>query len=140
MAKESFRCRLITPEARVLDEDVTYVSLPLWDGLAGILPNRAPFVAKLGLGELTMDFPEGGRRSYLLEDGFGQMYADTLTILAQKAIPVETLSEEDAKAELAEAAARASTQGDEMRAITRDRERARLKVRLARGFRERGGI
>ena len=58
MAANSFQCRLITPTAKVLDEAVVYASVPAWDGLMGVLPNRAPIVAKLGLGELRLQFAD----------------------------------------------------------------------------------
>ncbi len=140
MAKKSFNCTVITPQERLLDEEVTYVNLPLHDGLMGILPGRAPILAKLGLGELKITSAVGGDRSYMLEDGFAQMVGSSLTLLAKNAIPVESLSEEEATAELAEANARNATEGDEMRKITRDRDRARLKMRLAKTFRSSGAI
>lgn len=130
MAK-TFRCRLITPQARVLDEDATYVSIPLHDGSAGILPRRAAILGKLGMGELRIDFPEGGSRSYFLDGGFAQMVGDHLTILAQEAIPAERLSASDAKAELAEAEARQPGEGYDANRIAQDRAKARLKLRLA---------
>jgi len=128
---KTFRCRLITPKARVLDEDATYVSIPLHDGSAGILPMRAAMLGKLGLGELRIDFPAGGSRSYFLDGGFAQMVGDHLKILAQEAIPAERLSATDAKAELAEAEARKPGEGYDIERITQDRARARLKLRLA---------
>jgi F-type H+-transporting ATPase subunit epsilon len=128
---KTFRCRLITPQARVLDEDATYVQIPLHDGSAGILPRRAAMLGKLGLGELRVDFPAGGSRSYFLDGGFGQMVGDSLTILAKDAIAAERLSEQDAKAELAEAEARKPSGADDAAKITHDRARARLKLRLA---------
>lgn len=141
MAEKTFRCRLITPTAQLFDEQVKYVSLPLWDGLMGILPNRGPMVAKLGLGPLRVDFPDregarGGSRTYMVEGGFVQMINNKLTILAEQAIPAETLIESEANAELAEAQSRRPTPGrdsaKEMDLISRDRARARLKVRMAR--------
>ncbi|MCB9848610.1 MAG: F0F1 ATP synthase subunit epsilon [Phycisphaeraceae bacterium] len=140
MAKKTFHCTVITPAERLLDEEVTYVNIPLHDGLMGILPGRSPILAKLGLGELRITSAEGGDRSYLLEDGFAQMVGDSLTLLAKSAVPVESLSEEEARAELAEANARNATEGDAMRKITRDRDRARLKMRLASSFRSSGAI
>ena len=140
MAAKSFRCRLITPVAQVLDEQVTSAIIPAWDGLFGVLPNRAPIVAKLGLGELTLDFADGGkgrggRRSFLVEDGFVQMVNNKLTILAAKAIPAESLTVADAQAELREAEARtpdasknAKVEADR---ISADKARARMKVHLA---------
>jgi len=135
---KSFNCRLITPEARLTDAEATYVSVPAYDGLMGILPRRAPFVAKLGMGELVIRHAEGGDRSYLLDGGFGQMSGDSLTILAEHAIPVEKLDLSEAEAELAEASARKPQSPDDMATITRDRDRARLKVRLAKSAKGRG--
>ena len=105
MAAHTFQCSLITPAAEVLKDELVYASIPAWDGLFGVLPGRAPIVAKLGLGELRLDFPSGGStrsRSFLVDDGFVQMVNNSLKILATRAIPVETITEADAKAALAE--------------------------------------
>ncbi len=163
MAGKSFRCKLITPEARLLDEPVLYVNMPLWDGQSGIMPRRAPLLAKLGIGELRIDFaekpaqdrsrpateqqggapspggPGGGSRSYFVDGGFAQMVGDSLTLLAEQAIPVESLSEQDARAELAEAEARQPEGGADLARITRDRHRAKVKLDLAQRFRASGG-
>lgn len=148
MAAKTFRCRLITPEAQVLDTDVTYASIPAWDGLMGIQPGRAPIVAKLGLGELRLDFPDtgsarGGSRFFFIEDGFLQMVSDRLTILAREAAPMEQLTESDAEAELAAAMARTVPAdhphpGKEFEAVNRQRRRAEVKLRLARKARTLG--
>jgi F-type H+-transporting ATPase subunit epsilon len=146
---KTFRCRLITPAAQVLDEQVTYASVPAWDGLFGVLPGRAPIVATLGLGELRLQFPDasgaaGGERSFLVEDGFVQMVNDKLTVLAAKAFPVETLVAADAEKELAQANAKAVTEPDptkrkvETERLAKDRARARAKVRLAKKASGRG--
>ncbi len=141
MAVKTFRCRLITPEAQVLDTDVTYASIPAWDGLMGFQPGRAPIVAKLGMGELRLDFPDvgqarGGSRYFFIEDGFVQMVSDRLTILARQAAPMEQLTEADAEAELAAARARAvpadaPNRVKELEAINTQRRRAEVKLRLA---------
>ncbi|HYE03378.1 MAG TPA: F0F1 ATP synthase subunit epsilon [Phycisphaerales bacterium] len=150
MAKNSFRTRLITPEAQVLDEPATYVQLPAHDGSMGFLPGRAPIVAKLGIGELRIDFADqaaggkgqGGSRSFLVEEGFAHMVENTLTVLATRATPVESIVEQTAQAELAEAEARPLAQvtdpGQRQR-LTRQKEAARKKLALARQFRSRGG-
>jgi len=132
-SSKSFRCRLITPAAQVLDEQASSAVIPAWDGLLGVLPNRAPIVAKLGLGELSITLGEGKgiRRSFFVEDGFAQMVDNKLTILAAKAIPTESITEAEAQAELREAEARrVERPGDEKR-LAADRARARAKVRLA---------
>lgn len=141
MSDQSFRLRLVTPASSLLDEPVTYVNLPLHDGLMGVMKNRAPIVARLGLGELTVKFPEathgGGDRTYFVDGGFAQMAGDELIILAEDAIPAEKLTETDAQAEL-DAADKATVPADApdksvaAERLSHRRDRARLKVRLAR--------
>lgn len=147
MASKTFRCRLVTPTESLLDEQVSYASIPAWDGLFGVLPGRAPIVARLGLGELSVRFAEGGgtggTRSYLVDGGFVQMAGDTLTILAERATPTEALVEAEAQAEL-DAASKKSASPDaadrqaEVERINREKRRAALAVRLARAGRGRG--
>jgi F-type H+-transporting ATPase subunit epsilon len=142
MAAKTFQCSLITPAAEVLKDQITYASIPAWDGLFGVMPGRAPIVAKLGLGELRLDFPDtgaakGGSRSFLVEDGFVQMVNNRLKILATRAIPTESLTEAEARAELAEANTRTVPADHphreiELSRIAGDRRRAELKLRLAR--------
>ena len=139
----SFRCRLITPVAQVLDEQATSAVVPAWDGLFGVLPNRAPIVAKLGLGELKIQFADGdkgkgGSRSFLVEDGFVQMVDNKLTILAARATPTESLSESEAQAELREAESRRPEKAADAQRLTADKARARAKLRLAQKSSGRG--
>lgn len=144
----SFHCRVVTPTEKLVDGELTYASVPGWDGLFGVLPNRAPMLARLGLGELKIRYASegksaGGDRSFLLDGGFAKMADNKLTILAERAIPAETISLADAEAELAEAEARtvpadAADLGAKQEAVRRDKERARLKVRMARGVQASG--
>lgn len=148
MSKTSFKCRVVTPSKQLLDHEAKYASVPLWDGLMGILPGRAPIVARLGTGELKLDIPDEkhshtGSRSYFVAGGFMQMSTDTLTILAEQAIPAEQLSETDAQAELAEAEARQVPSDAPDKAAAADklreqRDAARWKLRLAKQAKGRG--
>lgn len=148
MAQKTFHCRLVTPTEKLVDGEMTYASVPAWDGLFGVLPGRAPLLARLGLGELQLHHANqnshpGGDRSFLIDGGFVKMAENSLTILAERAIPAETISLTDAEAELAEAEARqpSADAGDlaaQQDAIRRDRERAQLKVRMARSVQNRG--
>lgn len=144
---KTFRCQLVTPNAKLLDEQVTYANVPAWDGLFGVMPGRAPMLAQLGLGELTVQFPDstgkGGDRSYVIDGGFVKMAGDTLTVLAEAAFPAEELTESDAKAELATAQGRTvPTDAPDLAAasdrLARDRERAALKLRVAQRVRGKG--
>jgi len=147
-SNQSIRCRVVTPSKQLLDEPITHASVPLWDGLAGVLPGRQPLVAQLGTGELRVDFPaanqsQGGSRRFFIDGGFIRKGADELTIIAQDAIPTEELSVSEAEAELAEAQARQIDPASPDRLtdadrIARDRIRARAKLRIAKSIREHG--
>ncbi|MBK7405619.1 MAG: F0F1 ATP synthase subunit epsilon [Phycisphaerales bacterium] len=138
----------MTPAEKLVDDDLTYASVPAWDGLFGVLPQRAPLLARLGMGELKIVYANragatGGERSFLVDGGFVKMADNSLTILAERAIPGEQLSLSEAEAELAEARARvvppdANDQAAAQAALRRDRDRAELKVRLAKSTRAKG--
>jgi F-type H+-transporting ATPase subunit epsilon len=82
----------VTPTESMLDDDVLYASIPAWDGQMGIMWHQSPMLTKLGIGSLRLDFPEGGSRWYLIEEGFAQMQNDVLTLLAQSATPAEKIT------------------------------------------------
>ncbi len=139
----TFRCTIVSPADKLLEEEITYASIPLWDGLMGILPGRAPIVASLGTGELRVDFPNdgsaaGGSRSYFVDGGVCKMSEGSLTLIAETAVPAESLVLTDAQNELKQAEATPlSTDGDlETRRVAQERRThaihaARAKVRLA---------
>jgi F-type H+-transporting ATPase subunit epsilon len=133
-------CRLVTPEQELLNEEVLYASVPVWDGLMGIQHGRAPIVARLGLGKLRLDFPSeagSGSREYFIDGGFIKMSHNELIILAERAIAAEEIIETEARAELAEAQARviaedAPNRMEAVEKLTREREAAALKVAMAK--------
>lgn len=140
----TFKCRLVTPSARLVNDDVEYASVPLWDGLMGFLPGRAPFLARLGVGELVLSYPDtnkdvkGGERHFFLDGGFIQMNGKEMTILAERATPAEEINVQAAEAELRAAEQKGVPAGSKdpgaaQAALDQDRARARAKVRVAKG-------
>jgi len=148
VAERTIRCRVVTPTAELIDEPAIYASVPAWDGLFGVIHDRAPIICNLGVGELRIDFPDathehGSSRTFYIDGGFARVSNNELTILADTAIPVEQLTVTDAKAELAEAEARvvppdAKDPAAEVEKIAHEREAARTKLRLAQQVREHG--
>jgi F0F1-type ATP synthase epsilon subunit len=144
---DSFRCRLITPEAQVLDEPAVSAVIPCWDGMLGVLPHRAAMVSELGTGELRIDFADrgsarGGSRSFFISDGFVQMLNNSLTILAANAVGAEHLSETDAQTELNALNARRTENmtADDLARYQKDKARAEAKLAAARTFKAKGGF
>jgi F-type H+-transporting ATPase subunit epsilon len=127
----SFNCVIVTPEQQVLDEQVTQVIFPAYDGKIGILSGRAPLLAKLGLGELVLTSVNNQRKSIYVDGGIAQMKDNRLTVLTTRAEAIENIDVESTRAELAEATARRitdeKTYADRQHAI----DAARAKLELA---------
>lgn len=138
MAK-TFKCSIVTPTEAVLDDEVTYASIPAWDGQMGFITGRSPVLTKLGIGALRLEFTEGGERWYMIDGGFAEFHDDVLSILSDDAIPAEKIVLREAEAELAEAKARVVQTAVDRENVDRDYQRAMAKVALAQAQQSRGG-
>jgi F0F1-type ATP synthase epsilon subunit len=139
VADKTFQFRLVTPQGKLIDSAARYASVPAHDGLIGFEHMRAPIVFKLGMGTLRVDFADddksraaGGSRSYYVEDGFGQMIDNRLTILATRANAAETLTVSDVQAELNTALNKKASTPAEAEQVRKEAERARKKLELAK--------
>lgn len=133
----TFHCEVLTPEGRYYAADVRMVVFPAADGLVGILPGRAPLVAELGAGMLTITAPGGEKDEYYLARGFAQVREDTMTILADECLPLAEIDPEQAWDEIE--SARAMPQDTPGAVARRGRllDAARTKFRLAQKHRSR---
>ncbi len=111
VAAQQLQLVLVTPETTLLDQPVKALRFPLFDGLIGILPGRAPLVGRLGLGELKFETPSGSSEHYYIEGGFAQVKGSVVTLLTNRALPVSKIDADKAQAELD--AALASTPADQ---------------------------
>jgi F-type H+-transporting ATPase subunit epsilon len=110
---DRFRFELVTPERMALSEDVAQVVVPGVEGEFTVLPGHAPVISALRPGVIEVALPEaGGKTRIFVKGGFAEVDADHLTVLAERAIPVEALDVaaelETAEAELAAASDDAS--------------------------------
>ena len=100
---ETLKLQIVTPDKRLVDEDVEQVEMPGRNGYLGILPQHAPLITELGPGELS--YMQGGKTSYLAVSwGFAEVLPDKVTILADAAerpedIDVKRAQEAKARAE-----------------------------------------
>lgn len=125
------RLVLVTPETTLLDEPVDALRFPLFDGQIGVFPARAPLVGRLGFGELKVS--QGtGEKSYFIEGGFVQVKGDVVSLLTNRAIPVAEINERVVAEQLQAAKTRVATTDAEYAAKSRDEERARKMLALAR--------
>jgi F-type H+-transporting ATPase subunit epsilon len=123
----SFNCVVVTPEQQALDETVAQAIVPAYDGLVGILTDRAPLLVKLGTGPLRIDLANGQKRYFFISGGVAQMKDNRLTVLTDEAVPASEIDAETARAEYAEAAARRVT--DDKSREERDRQMKAAKVK-----------
>lgn len=133
MAGKTFHCTAVTPEGTVLDTDAVSAVFPAYDGEKGVLPNHAPLLTKLGIGVLRVSAAAGERHEIYVDGGFAQIADNKLTLLTEKAMPVEELSAKDVDGLWKEARALGGVSDEEV--ATRDRayQRARVHKRLTRG-------
>jgi F-type H+-transporting ATPase subunit epsilon len=101
---EQLLLELVTPERRVLSEEVAEVRIPGLLGELGVLPGHTPLLTALGTGPLA--YTQGGREHRLaLQGGFAEVLPDRVTVLARVAeLPAE-IDLEAARRQLAEAEA-----------------------------------
>jgi len=128
----SFQCTVVTPEQQVFDQQVNQAVLPAHDGKIGILTDRAPLLVKLGAGALRLDSTGGQSQTLFIDGGVAQMKDNKLTILTNQATPPEAISAETARAELAEATARRTTDEKGFQERQRRIESARAKLGMAK--------
>ena len=126
----TFHCSLVTPDRQVLDDQLTYASIPAWDGLLGIAPGRAPLVAKLGDGVLRLDYPQGGSRYFYVTGGFAQMKDNSLSLITPEATAAEQFSKQDVTAKLREAEARSANTPEEAAKRRQDIQRGKAILEM----------
>jgi F-type H+-transporting ATPase subunit epsilon len=92
MSRErAFTLSVVTPEGAVLETEAVSVVFPAYDGEYGVLPNHAPLVTLLGIGELRVERADGGKDRFYVDGGFAQFAGDKLSLLTEQARRVEDL-------------------------------------------------
>lgn len=123
---------VVTPETTIVDEPVSALRFPLFDGQAGVLPGRAPLVGRLGCGELKLTTATGGDQSYFVDGGFVQINGSTVTLLTARCLSISDIDADAAKADLEEATSRPAASDADIEARFRDQDRARTLLSLTR--------
>jgi len=91
---------LITPERQVFSDDVDFIAAPAVGGEIGILPNHAPLLTQLGLGDLRLK--KGTHTSHVaVTGGFLEVQKGSrVSIFAETAEMAEEIDLERARLEL----------------------------------------
>lgn len=131
----SIRCVITTPEATGLDTQARSVVLPLFDGERGVARGHAPFIGRLGAGEVRVVGEAGAAgdavRRVFVEGGFVEVSHDTVSVITQRAVPADAIDAAAARAELERVAATRAAGDEAIDAKLRQLETARTLVRTA---------
>ena len=98
---------LVSPERRVASLEVTSVQIPGADGDMTAMPGHAPLITTLRPGILRVE-STGGTQEYVVTGGFAEI-GENLSVLAERALPREEMTQETFAAILEEARAALNT-------------------------------
>ena len=131
MAKDkTLKFVVVTPERQIIEETAEAIVIPMHDGELGILPDRAPLMCELGIGQ--MRYQKAGRTSRLyIDGGFAQVLNNTVTVLTENALRAEDISDDT----VAEAERQSRDQAAIKTAEVELRQRAQRRVSILRDLR-----
>ena len=103
MADNTIQFDLVSPERRVASLEATSVQIPGADGDMTAMPGHAPVITTLRPGILSVE-STGGTQEYVVTGGFAEI-GENLSVLAERALPREEMTQETFDAFLEEARA-----------------------------------
>lgn len=101
---------LVSPERRLTSVAATEVMIPGADGDMTAMVGHTPTITTLRPGVLRA-VAAGGAQAFAVTGGFAEITATTVTVLAERAIPVGEAKAADLDALVSEAKARAAAPG-----------------------------
>lgn len=107
---DNFNFELVSPERLLLSEQVIDVVIPATEGEMTVMANHAPTMTTIKPGVVKVHAASGKKQDYVVFGGFADILPTGCTLLAESAIPVEDLNQDEltrrinaAKAELEDA-------------------------------------
>lgn len=88
---EAFQFELVSPEKLLMSESVEQVVVPGSEGDFAILKGHAPVMSTLKPGVVEIQINDKDQTRIFVRGGFAEAGPDRLTILAEKAIPLDEL-------------------------------------------------
>lgn len=123
---ETFRFELVSPEEKLISEDVVMVTVPGEEGVFGVLAGHSPVLSSLRMG--VVDVRKGAindnPRRVFVAGGFADVGTAHCTVLAEEAVDMATLSAAALDADIAKL-------GAEVAVAAEGFDRQRLEARLA---------
>jgi F-type H+-transporting ATPase subunit epsilon len=127
---QTFQLEIVTPERLLVSDVAEEMQIPGKNGYLGILPQHAPLITELGVGEIS--YRKGLETRHLaVAWGFAEVLPDKVTILAETAEKAEEIDVERARQakQRAEAQLKQAHDTDYLRAeLALERAITRLQV------------
>jgi F-type H+-transporting ATPase subunit epsilon len=130
----TLKLQIITPEAKVLEEDVDYVQLPGAEGDMGVYPQHETLITELVAGELHIQ-KKGQTRIMAIGEGFAEITATSIGIITDGAVNEKEIDEHAAEAAVkrAEDLLKSNTlKGDELEATQASLARSLAQLHIKR--------
>jgi F-type H+-transporting ATPase subunit epsilon len=90
VTEASIQLEVVTPERKLVSVDAKEVVVPGIDGYFGVLPGHAPFLTRLGVGEIA--YKDGQGTHFLAAaDGVVEVLPHRVTILAALCEPAQEI-------------------------------------------------
>jgi F-type H+-transporting ATPase subunit epsilon len=130
---EQLQLEVVTPERRLLSEQVNSVTVPGRGGELGILPGHAPLISELQTGVLSYN-EDGTTFQMLVSGGFVEVNDDKVSVLAEIAERPEEINAASARAARDQLEKRMSSWSgseEDLEKAKADFERSVVRVQLA---------
>lgn len=88
---EPFKFELVEPAKLLMSMDVEQVVVPGTEGYFAILKGHAPVMSTLKPGVIEVQVSSNEEKRIFVRGGFAEAGPDSLTVLAEKAIPMDEL-------------------------------------------------
>ncbi len=112
-------CDIVTPAAKLFSDDVFMVVVPGVEGEMGFLQGHVPLVSLLADGVVRIQVEDGGvMKRFALQGGYVQVTGQKVIVLADRALPVESIDANQVRALLAELEATLAGLSEEEAALT----------------------
>lgn len=127
-----FILNFATPDKKIVaDQELEEITLPAFAGELNILPGHAPLLTTLEAGILRYRLKNGETGKYAISEGYCQVSAEGVNVLADSAVQQSEVNVPHAQKELKDTESRLATESlDEAGWIATQNSIARLKAQL----------
>ena len=99
----TIKCTVVTPEETALEEEVSFVVVPMADGELGVASGHSPMIGRLGYGELRLKASDGAESRYYVDGGFVQIADNVVSVLTGRLLTADQIDVSAVKTQLSEA-------------------------------------